>query len=198
MDRNLSKFEAAIARFDTANSEDPNKEVFEGLEYPRELLYARRMTAWLERLAPDASAALKLAARSQHIRRWAIPRSRYPMDRLGYRKWRTDLGEFHASTAGDILRDVSYDEKTIGRVRSLLKKEKLKLDPEVQLLEDVICLVFLESYFSDFAKKHDEDKLIGIVRKTWKKMSPRGHQAAMGLELPPESRVILEKALAGG
>ena len=191
-----ARFEAAIARVDAANADDPRREVFDGVEYPRELLYVQRMTSWLERLAPDAPETLRLAARCQHIRRWTIPRRDYPMDRQGYKAWRTRLAQFHADAAGEILRDVGYDDQTVRRVQTLLRKEKLKLDPEVQLLEDVICLVFLESYFADFATQHDEDKLVGIVRKTWKKMSPYGHEAALALNLPPAARVIVEKALA--
>ena len=189
------RFEKAIERFDAANAGDPNKEVNEGVEYPKELIYARRMTAWLERLVPDASESLRLAARCQHIRRWTIPRSDYPMDRRGYKRWRTNLAKYHAETAGAILKDVGYDDDTVGRVRTLLRKEGLKRDPEVQLLEDVICLVFLENYFSDFAKQHDEKKLINILRKTWKKMSPQGHQAALGLNFPGDLRRIVDMAL---
>ncbi len=191
-----SRFDQAIARFDAANAEDPNRETEGGVEDPRELLYARRMTAWLEKLAADASEAVRLAVRCQHIRRWTRPRRDYPMDVAGYKRWRTDLAQFHAETAGAILRDVGYDEDTIHRVQALLRKEKLKLDPDAQLLEDVICLVFLESYFAEFARQHDEAKLIGIIRKTWKKMSSRGHAAALALDLAPDARSIVEKALA--
>jgi hypothetical protein len=155
---NPQRFAAAIAQFDAANREDPNRERFEGQEHPRELLYAQRMTRWLERLAPDASEALGLAARCQHLCRWQIPRSDYPMDRRGYLQWRSHLARFHAEKAGEILREVGYDEQTIIRVQCLVRKERLKLDPEAQLLEDVICLVFLESYFADFARKHDEER----------------------------------------
>lgn len=192
------RFSEAIARFDAANAEDPNKEVFGGETYPKELLYAQRMTAWLEKFAPDASEALKLAARSQHIRRWAIPRSEYPMNRQGYNEWRHRLAEFHAETAGRILDEAGYDEETIRRVRALLLKERMELDPEGQILEDVICLVFLEFYFADFAPHYSEPKLIGILRKTWKKMSPRGHEAALALapKLPADLRALLGKALA--
>ena len=189
------KFELTIACFDAENAEDPNHEIFEGKEYPKELLYAKRMTAWQEKLAPEASPIVKLAVRAQHICRWEIPRSNYPMDRKGYRQWRTDLGKFHAKKANEIMRDVGYDEEIIERVQALLRKENLKLDPDVQLLEDIICLVFLESYFADFSKQHDEEKLINIIRRTWKKMSPRGHQAALELELPSELASIIEKAL---
>jgi hypothetical protein len=191
-----SRFNEAIARFDAANAQDPNKETVDGVEHPKELLYARRMSAWLERLAPDASEALRLAARCQHIRRWTIPRSHYPMDRAGYKQWRTELAKFHARTAGEILEEVGYDQETIRRVQGLLRKERLKLDPETQLLEDVICLVFLENYFADFARQHDEEKLIGVLRKTWRKMSPRGHEAALTLELPTNARGLVERALA--
>lgn len=190
------RFDEALARFDAANAEDPNTEQLDGVDYPKELLYAQRMTAWLERLAPDAPETVRLAARCQHIRRWAIPRSDYPMDRRGYKKWRARLAKFHADTAATILREVGYDEETIRQVRTLLRKEKLKLDPEVQLLEDVICLVFLDHYFAAFARQHGEQKLITILRKTWRKMSPRGHEAALGLDLPPELSLLIEKALA--
>ncbi len=196
VDSDSELFRDAIERFDRANSEDPNKEVHESEEHPRELLYARRMTKWLERLEPDASESLRLAARCQHICRWTIPRSEFPMDRRGYHQWRTTLARFHAEKAGEILREVGYDEELITRVQSLLRKEQLKKNPDTQTLEDVICLVFLENYFSDFAKKHEEEKLITIVRKTWKKMSPRGHEAALQLELNSADRALVEKALA--
>jgi hypothetical protein len=188
------RFDEAIARFDTANREDPNQEVFQGQKYPKELLYAQRMTQWLERLAPRPSETLQLAARCQQLCRWIIPRSQYPPGRDGYMQWRKTLANFHAERAGAILREVGYDGATIGRVQALLRKERLKLDPETQLLEDVIGLVFLENYFAEFAKQHDEPKLLTILRKTWAKMSPRGRQAALGLDLPPAARVLVEKA----
>lgn len=190
------RFEAAIRRFDDANRADPNREVFEGREHPRELLYAQRMTHWLDRLAPEASEPLRLAARSQHLCRWQIPRQQYPMDRAGYYRWRTRLYAFHAEKAGTILRQVGYDAATIARVEELLRKLRIKSDPEMQLLEDVICLVFLENYFADFSRQHDEAKLITILQKTWRKMSPRGQQAALQLPLSVEARALVE-ALAG-
>lgn len=190
------RFNAAIARFDAANAEDPTTELVAGVAHPKELVYAQRLSAWLARLAPEASEALRLAARCQHIRRWAMPRRDYPMDRRGYLQWRTALARFHADTAAAILRDVGYDDATIRRVQSLLRKERLKRDPEVQCLEDVVCLVFLENYLADFARQHDDAKLLNILRKTWNKMSPRGHEAARTLRLPPEARRLLAEALA--
>jgi hypothetical protein len=178
----------AISRIDAANAQDPA-----GKEVP----YSQHMTAWLERLAPDASETLRIAARAQHIMRWKIPRADYPMDRAGYHRWRTRLYDFHADTTAGILKDVGYDDATIARVRSLLRKERLKADPEAQMLEDVICVVFLENYFHEFAKDHDEPKLITILQRTWKKMSDRGRAAALGLPLPEADRAIIEKALSG-
>ena len=181
---------------DAFNRADPNHETVAGKQYPKELLYAERMTAWLERLTPDASEELQLAARSQHIGRWTIPRSDYPMDRRGYHQWRTALARCHAQTAREIMQATGYDEPTIARVENLLKKTHLKNDPEAQRLEDTACLVFLEHYFSAFAQKHDEQKLIEILQKTWKKMSAQAQQTALTLTLAKADRALIEKALS--
>ena len=189
------RFRLAIERFDAANAEDPNHELVDGGLEPKELVYARRMTERLRCFCPGASEAVFLAARSQHIRRWTRPRADYPTGRDGYRRWRTELGRFHAMTAAVILRDVGYDPMTIGRVEELLRKERLKADPEAQLLEDIICLVFVEHYLADFAPKHEDEKLLGVLRKTWRKMSEAGRQAALGLDLSPAVGALLERAL---
>lgn len=190
------RFDRAIAAFDAANAADPNRETVDGEAQPKELVYARRMTEVLSQFAPDASESLQLAARCQHIERWTRPRKDYPMGRDGYNQWRTALRKFHAERAGAILREAGYDEDTIARVGDLVQKKKFKVDPEAQALEDVVCLVFLEHYFADFAKDYDEDKLIGIVQKTWKKMSDKGHEAALKLSLPPHLAELVGKALA--
>lgn len=190
------RFEDALARIDAAHAEDPERETVDGAQQPKELLYARRMSAWLDRLAPEASEPLRLAGRCQHIRRWSIARSSYAGDLDGYRKWRADEARAHAQAAGGILAEAGYDAATMQRVQALVRKEQLKRDPEAQLLEDAACLVFLEHCFAGFARKHDEDTLLRILRKTWKKMSARGQQAALGLALAPELRAIVDKALA--
>jgi hypothetical protein len=194
---NNDRFQAAIVRFDEANAEDPRRILFHGRECPFELLYAERMTHWLDQLAPDASEILRLAARAQHICRWEVPRSEYPMDRAGYYRWRIRLYGFHAEKAGAILREVGYDDATVARVEQLLQKKNLKTDPEMQLLEDVACLVFLEHYFADFSKEHEPDKVVNILRKTWGKMSPRSQAAALKLDMPHDARMLLERALSG-
>ena len=196
MTADTKRFETAIARIDAANAEDPNSEEANGVTHPKELLYGQRMSAWLDRLSPGACEALKLAARAQHIRRWAIRRRDYPMTRTGYLKWRTTLYRFHAEAAAGILREVGYDDATVAAVGSLLRKERLKRDADAQCLEDVACLVFLEHHLADFAPQYDEQKVLAILRKTWKKMSPRGRAAARRFALPPAARALLDKALS--
>lgn len=195
MNEQPTRFKDALRLIDEANSQDPNTESFEGENYPKELLYSMRMTKWLETLEPHASEALRLAVRSQHIRRWEIPRSDYPLGRKGYHQWRTRLYDYHGEKAAEILEKVGYDEETIARVRKMLKKQGLKSNPETQTLEDVACLVFLESYFWDFSRLHDEEKIIAILRKTWVKMSPRGREAARELSLNAGAEALLSKAL---
>jgi hypothetical protein len=140
---------------------------------------------------------LLLAARCQHLLRKVIPRESYPMDRSGYRNWRSALAEFHAGKAGEILLGVGYPESVISRVGEFLMKKRLRLDPEVQLFEDAICLVFLELDLTEFSRKHDDTKMTSILRKTWRKMSPEGHCLALehSKSLPPEIQVLLNKAI---
>ena len=193
------RFQRVIRSIDEANSEDPNSEVADGGAQPKELLYGKRMQRWVEELDPRASEALRIAARSQHIRRWEIPRGDYPMDRKGYLRWRTTLYAFHADRASEILRAQEYDAETIEHVRTLLQKRNLRTDTDVQTLEDAAALVFLVHHLDDFLKRDDigEDKAIDIIQKTWRKMTERGHGAASALKLSPESTALLKKALAG-
>lgn len=191
----IDKLKNAFRLFDAANEEDPNIEVWEGKEYPKELLYAIRMTNKLNSFAPEASEALQLTARCQHIRRWEIPRESYEMNRTGYLKWRQDLKKFHAEIASDILKEVGYGQDMIDQVAFLLEKKQLKKNSETQTLEDVICLVFLEFYFEPFSHKYPEEKLLDILRKTWRKMSEKGQQAALKLPLSHDSLELIGKAL---
>ena len=190
------RFEATLAAFDAANAEDPNRE--EG--QPKELLYAQRMSEMLARFAPDASEAVQLAVRAQHIQRWKTPRSSYPMDRQGYLQWRTGLYKFHAETAGRILREAGYDEAAIERVKTAVGKKALKVNPDTQLLEDVTDLVFLEHYLAGFAARHpdyDEAKWIEIIRKTWQKMSQQARDFVLAgkVSLPETARPLILKAI---
>ena len=195
----VTRLRQTIAKFDEANAQDPNREMSEGKSYPKELIYAQRMTAMLDKFSPDATEAVQLAVRCQHICRWQKPRSDYPMDGVGYKQWRTNLYKFHGDTAGAIMREAGYDDEMISRVQALLRKEKLKVNPETQMLEDVVGLVFLQHYLADFVVKYshyDEEKLLGILRKTWRKMSDAGHAAALKLNYTPEILSVIQKALA--
>jgi len=195
MIKDTTRFQKAIERFDEENSKDPNQEVYKGQEISKELLYAIRMTEWLTRVSSKASEPLQLAARSQHICRWTIPRESYPMDRKGYLLWRTELKKFHADKASGILEECGYEQATIDRVKSLILKQRMKTDPESQALEDVVCLVFLEYYFEDFMAKHEPEKVVSIVRKTWNKMSESGQRHALDLKLGNESNKLIARAL---
>lgn len=189
-------FDKAIQRFDAANAEDPNLERVDGKLVPKELIYGQRMSTWLDKLYPEASEALRLAVRAQHLRRWTIPRSTYPMDRRGYLRWRTDLKSYHAEAAADVLAECGYDGGFISIVQSLLRKEGLRDNPDTQALEDTACMVFLEFYFADFAAQHDDEKVVDIVRKTWAKMSERAHEAALGLSLSADAMALVGRALS--
>jgi hypothetical protein len=182
------RFTAALERIDAANAADPTGEA---------LLYGQRMSQTLDDFLPGAAEHLKIAARAQHIRRWEIPRDSYPLDRKGYHLWRTRLYEFHADAAEEILRAVGYDEAFIGRVRDLLMKKRIKADEEMQTLEDVICLVFLRWYYAVFIADHEDATVITILQRTWKKMSERGHEAALKLELSGRGLELVKRALSG-
>ena len=192
----VNKLEQAFILFDKANEQDPNKEIFEGKEYAKEVLYAMRMTEKLNSFAPNASEVLQLTARCQHICRWEIARDSYEMNRTGYLTWRQDLKKFHAKKASKLLESIGYDQETIDNVAFLLEKKQLKKNEETQTLEDVICLVFLEYYFEPFALKYSEEKLIDILQKTWRKMSKEGQEAALKLPLSKTSLELVSKALS--
>ncbi|ANW97129.1 hypothetical protein AXE80_12910 [Wenyingzhuangia fucanilytica] len=190
------KFNQAISLIDQANKQDPNKEEYQGITYAKEYIYGVRMSERLDIFMPDAPESLKLAARCQHICRWEIPRDTYPMDRVGYLTWRNDLKKLHAQKASEILSSVGYDQEVIDEVQFMLLKKQLKKNELTQALEDVICLVFLEFYFDEFAEKHSEEKIIDIVQKTWAKMSEKGHDAALQLPFSESGLALVQKALA--
>jgi hypothetical protein len=189
------RFDNAIAAFDLYNTKDPNREGFKGEEFPKEVLYAQRMTERLNSFAPNASESIRLAARCQHIGRWEIPRSNYPMDKKGYFQWRNEEKLHHAKLAEEILSQCQYDIGTIGQVKNLVLKKELRSNPETQLLEDVVCLVFIEYYLDEFASKHDGEKVIDIIRKTVAKMSREAVEVASQIALPNKIHSLMREAL---
>lgn len=203
------RFAAAVRRLEELHREDPRREAGE----PHSLAYHRRMAQWLDRLEPAASEELRLAVRAQHVCRWRISRDQYPAGRTGYLQWRTACKRLHADTAAEVMNAAGYDQGAVKRVERLLLKRGLTRDPELrdpetQTLEDVACVVFLEGYLADFVASFEagpggtggegdaEEKLIDILRKTWRKMSPRGREAALGLDLPGPVAELVGRALA--
>jgi len=191
MPNESDNFRKAIAAFDQANAADPHRVDVDGVAVPRELDQARRLSAWVERLDPDASEAARLAARCQHIRRWEVPRETFPAGRAGYLKWRTSMYKFHADIAADVLVQCGYDAETVARVRAVVEKRDLRGNPDAQLVEDALCLVFLETQAPDVIGRIEPAKMREILRKTWAKMSPRGRDAALGLSLPGGAMELL-------
>ena len=189
-------FSRALAAIDAINAGDPRPDDA-AAEPPvaRELAYGRRMTDRLTDFAPEASPALRLAARAQHIGRWQIPRADYPAGRTGYLEWRAALKELHGELVRRVLAAAGCPDEVVARAAVLVRKQRLKQDGEAQVLEDVACLVFLEHYLAAFAAQHTEDKIIAILRKTWRKMSPRGQAAAGALALPETAAALLARAL---
>ncbi len=191
------RFDAALRRFDGENARDPNIETADGLAQPREFLYAQRLTDWVLRLCPNASEELRLAARCQHICRWEIPRNSYPMTRAGYLQWRATLKKFHAQKAGEILRELGYGEDVIRRVQDLNLKKNFPDDPDGRVLEDALCLVFIQFQFAGLAAKTAEDKTINALQKSWQKMTDAARAEALKLNHGPREKALLERALRG-
>ncbi|WP_223548544.1 DUF4202 domain-containing protein [Aestuariivivens sp. NBU2969] len=190
-----TRFESAMALIDKKNAEDINTYEIFGMSYPKELLYSQRMTRKLLQFETNASKALQIAARAQHICRWKIPRGDYPMDRTGYLKWRETLKKMHAELTSNILKQVGYDKQYVDRISQLITKKLIKKNEESQTLEDTVCLVFLDYYFEEFAAKHDDNKVIDILQKTWRKMSKKGQDAALQLNFSDKSLILIKKAI---
>lgn len=192
---NPKNFQRAIERFDEENSRDPNMESVDGAPRPRELVYAERLTDWVLKLKPDASEALRLAARCQHICRWTIPRDTYERTKTGYLRWRTELKKFHAQKTGEILREVGYPDDVVTRVQGLNLKKDFPKDPDSRVLEDALCLIFLEHQFAELASRSTDEQMINALRKSWNKMTELARAEALKLNYGQHERTLIEKAL---
>lgn len=193
----MTKMEQAFRLFDTYNQQDPSRITWDGDQYPSEYFYAIQLHEWVNKLNQDASEPLLLASRCQHIGRWEIDRKTYPDGRVGYLTWKNDLAHFHARKATEILQSIGYDADITARVNEIVLKKRLKTDSEVQTMEDALCLVFLSFQYDDLIKKHTEEKMIGILQKTWAKMSEAGRQVALSLTYSDAGKMLLNKALNG-
>jgi hypothetical protein len=193
----MSKLEKALALFDEYNQQDPHKIKWNGEEYAAEYLYALQLYNWVKKLQPDASEHLLLASRAQHIGRWQTPRTNYPDGKAGYLTWRKDLAKFHAETAGRLMLQAHYNKDDIEAVKQIILKQNLKTADDVQVMENALCLLFLEFQYDDFMAKHEDDNMITrILRKTWQKMSEPGRQAALHLKYSTRGTELIEKALS--
>ena len=186
-----SRFETVIGLIDEANAADPATVPAGGAARPAELVYGQRMSARLAVFYPAASEQLRIAARAQHLERWKLPRSAYPMDKPGYFRWRNEQKRRHAERVCKLMSEAGYDHDDCARVASLVRKEQLKRDREAQTLEDTACLVFMEHYMAEFAQSKDASSMIVIVAKTWRKMSEAGHAAALAMTFPPDLSALV-------
>ena len=192
--REQERFERALAAIDSANTGDPNWIWVRGRERPKELAHAELATEWIERLRPHASLELRLAARAHHVRRWEIARANFPAGRSGYLAWRRRLQEHHAEQAGILLASERYPEDTILRVQALIRKRGLGFDAEVQVLEDALCLIFLETQLADLARRTSTQRMLQITQQTLAKMSAPGIEAAATLPYGATEREIFDAA----
>ena len=193
------KLNKTLSAIDGINAQDLTKIMFNNVEHPKELIYGKQMSACLDKYWSNSDEVLQIAVRAQHIKRWHLKRTEFDTGKAGYYQWRIALGKFHAQLTEQIMIEQGYDNNQAAAVASILRKENIKTNRNTQTLEDVACLVFLQHYFDAFAKKYtekdDEAKIIGIVQKTWAKMSEQGHKIALTLTLPEHLALLVKKAL---
>ncbi|KAJ5942252.1 hypothetical protein N7516_002420 [Penicillium verrucosum] len=195
----MTKYETAIERIDAAHADDPREAQTPTGQVPYELHYAQKMTSYLSTLNPSAPELLRLAIRAQHLRRWEVPRDSYPATKIGYHSWRAGLQRRQAALVEQICAESGYSVEEAARVGALVRKADLKQgDPDTQTLEDVACLVFLDDQFDKFeAELADEEKMVDILRKTWGKMSERGREEALKIQLSDKAKRLVGIALSG-
>ena len=193
--------QTVIEAIDAANAADPNRVKHAGQALAKESLYSMRMTDMLNRFNPQADELMRIAARGQHIERWRSPRSDFPMGKQGYYQWRTALYDFHAERVTALMKTAGYSTSECERVYAAVAKKNIKRNPDSQLIEDIASLVFIEHYMLDFATSkpdYDEQKWLGIIRKTWQKMSNEAHEFVLAgnISLPEQLKPIITKALS--
>jgi predicted ester cyclase len=193
------RLRAALAAIDDANAADPNVVTVRDRTGPKEIIHSELVTEWVLRLKPDAGELLLLAARGHHFRRWTMPRASYPSGRAGYLRWRKALHEQHARELGAVVAGAGYDADAVACVQTLVRKVGLTsaaATDDVQVLEDALCLVFLETQLLEIAGRLDPETLPGVITKTARKMSDAGRAAIAEVPLGPGSRRLLDEAFA--
>jgi len=191
----MTKLLQAFHEFDTYNQKDSYEFKWNDISYPQEYFLGQRLYEWVLKLNPNVNELLLLASRCQHIGRWEIPRESYPDGRDAYLKWRKDLALFHAEKASSILKSVGYTDEQVERVNQIILKKKLKADPDVQTMENALCLVFLEFQYEDFYPKHTPEKVVNILKKSLLKMDSHGHSFALNLKFSEKGMYYVVEAL---
>ena len=192
------RLQAVIADIDAANALDPRLILVGAARRPREIVYSERMSECLAQLYPDASEGLRIAARAQHISRWQIARSNYPLGSAGYNAWRAACRDHHAALATAIMGRHGYTGEEAAHVARIIKKQDLKRDRDSQALENVAAVVFVRYDLDAFIAAHkdySDEKLAGILRKTLRKMDAVGHAAMLELQVSPQVKRLLDMAL---
>lgn len=187
------QYRIASEKIDAAHSSDETMQLENGNLVPAELLYSKRMLSVLELVNAGSSFEIKIAAQCQHLKRWSVPRSLYPYDRRGYHQWRQVVMDFQLQETKLILSLAYIGESDIKHILTILKEQGNKLNPESQMIMDTACLVFLKWYMEPFAGKHQNEKVIDILRKTMRKMSSKGVNLISQLDLPVSAKTILEQ-----
>lgn len=190
-------YEQTLTAIDALHAEDPRSTALaDGSSIPQELAYAQRMSDWLNSVHDAPDDVLRLAVRAQHLQRWLVNRDEYPEGRVGYLTWRRDQSTRAGATTAQLMQQAGYSAEQAERAATMISKKGLGRDIDVQALEDSACLVFLENYFADFARKIEHDQMIRIVQMTWRKMSPRAHQLALTLQMSDATSALVKEALA--
>jgi hypothetical protein len=188
----------ALDLLHAAHEADPRHRQTAAGSRPVESVWCEQVENWVRRLAPGASAALRLAAAAQHLERWRWPRSGHPEGRAGYLRWRREVARSQADRARRICLDAGGPETVADQVAALVRKEDLANDARTRVLEDAACLAFLELDLDDFAERHEDADVVRILTRTWRKMSDAGRAAATRLELSPRASGLLDAALTSG
>jgi hypothetical protein len=191
----MDKLLAAFEKFDNYNKADPHVFTWGSITYPQEFFLALKLHEWVLKLSPHASEELLLASRSQHIGRWEIPRDSYPEGREPYLLWRKDLAKHHAAVVTHILQEVGYAAEQVNRVTQIILKQRIKADAEVQVIENALCLVFLQFQYEEFLYKHSREKVVNIIKRSLLKMDQAGHQEALNLQYSTQGLDFIKEAL---
>ena len=190
----MTVLDQAFALFDAYNQTDPKTFTWDGQTYPQEYFFSLKLYDWVKKLNPQASEALLLASRCQHIGRWEIPRNSFPEGRIAYLSWRKELMRHHTKIATGILEQVGVAPDVIEQVQNMLMKRNIKQDPDVQTIENALCLVFLQYQYEAFYPGN-EDKIVDVLKKSLLKMDAHGHAFALQLTYSETGMSFIAQAL---